>query len=208
MTNPINTLVRIAILGDANVGKTCILHSLTNKEFNFKIQPTIGAAFSQIEIPVLDDKEHIELQIFDCAGSERFNSLLPMYLRGIDTVILVFSVCNRQSMDNILNKWLNILKEHDIRYVYCVGNKTDLDFDIEHILKVFDQFEISFKIYRTRQFLTSAKTGENIESMFLKIAEDACLRNVEPLPDDVINPKIKILQNTEETTKKLWCCNT
>ena len=59
-------LFKIVILGDSNVGKTCLLQQFVNKQFSMSYKATVGADFLSKEISV--DEEPITLQIWDTAG--------------------------------------------------------------------------------------------------------------------------------------------
>ena len=165
--------------------------------------PTIGAAFNTLKIPI--NEKNIELQVFDCAGSDRFNTLLPIYLRGVYYCILIYSVDDLDSQKSILARWAEYIQEHNITHLYIVGNKIDLGFHDTHtefLEKVRECFNPD--IVQVKYYLTSAKTGEGIYNLFTQIAEDVYLLNVESLPDDVINDSPIVLE-TKKWYKNLKC---
>ena len=108
---PINEIksyvIKCVILGDTNVGKTSVVnYYLTNKMKN--TDTTLGAIFWLIDKQI-DNGDIIKLNVWDTAGQERYNSLLPMYTRGADIIIIVFDYSVKSSYENV-NKWLNNLK--------------------------------------------------------------------------------------------------
>lgn len=46
--------------------------------------------------------------LWDTAGQEKFNSLIPGYLRGANCAILVYDVTNQKSFEDC-EKWLEIV---------------------------------------------------------------------------------------------------
>ena len=70
------------MLGDAGVGKTCIVNRYIHKYFGSK-EPTIGANFVSKEVfvqPIATiEPAKIKLKIWDTAGNERFRSLMNLY---------------------------------------------------------------------------------------------------------------------------------
>lgn len=67
------------------------------------------------------------LQLWDTAGQERFRSLIPSYLKDAICAIIVFDVCNKQSLVDA-EKWLKLYSENKAfeGYTVLVGNKIDL----------------------------------------------------------------------------------
>lgn len=57
-------LFKIIIIGEAGVGKTCLLHQYTHSEFKSEYNVTVGVEFSSKIIP-LDSKTTAKLQIWD-----------------------------------------------------------------------------------------------------------------------------------------------
>jgi len=84
-------LLKIIILGNSSVGKTCIMNQYVNKKFSSKYRVTIGADFLTKEI-MIDDKL-VTIQIWDTAGQARgidhtvWQSILQHYVvRGEDGI--------------------------------------------------------------------------------------------------------------------------
>ena len=57
-------LFKLIIVGEAGVGKTCLLHQYTHNEFKSEYNVTIGVEFCSKIIP-LDSKTTAKLQIWD-----------------------------------------------------------------------------------------------------------------------------------------------
>ena len=70
---------KIVIIGDTNVGKTCIIERLINNKFG-NTKSTIGASHTDIKI------KGINLNIWDTAGQERFRSMINMYYKSKNTI--------------------------------------------------------------------------------------------------------------------------
>lgn len=157
-------IIKIAIVGDYAVGKTAIVRRYINREFrDGGLKMTVGVDFAKKTCQVLGRK--VSIQIWDTAGQERFYSLITSYLRSAYAIIVVCDVTRDQTILSIDQRWAstidNQVDEHVPRIV-CF-NKTDelrrtdrQDFDRdEELVRKF-----------TAVYKTSAKTGENIDSMF------------------------------------------
>lgn len=103
------------------------LSQYTSKGFSPQYKATIGLDFTVKEI-VIDDHE-IALQLWDSSGQERFRSINTALYRGSDCCILVFSINNRESFQNI-SRWKASFLEHcssEEPSFVLVGNKNDLE---------------------------------------------------------------------------------
>ena len=118
--------IRIGLLGDAEVGKTSIIRSLIEREFDTEYLPTIGLdKFEKKEY--LEGGKEIKLIVWDTSGQERFRSIALKALKHIDGIVLVFDITNRQSFDN-LDDWISIIRKNFLNpIVILCGNKTDID---------------------------------------------------------------------------------
>lgn len=165
-------LFKAVIIGDANVGKTSILHRFTDDTFEPKYKATVGVDFAFRNIK-LEDGTVFKIQIWDTAGQERFNSFTRAYYRGASILLLVFDITNEQTFAN-LDRWLSELRrayETDCApiEVVLVGNKCDLERDREVSVADARAFAIQHGIEHYVE--TSAKTGRNVEKCFQDIAQ-------------------------------------
>ena len=158
---------KIIIIGDPGVGKSCISVKAIKDKFIEGYETTVGFDFFTYCIKMND--QIIQLKIWDTCGLEVYRALIHNFFRNTSLAILVYSIDNKESFKN-LNFWLNDLKTQsnpDIKII-LIGNKKDLNAKREVT------FEQGQKFYKEKQFQlffeTSAKTGENIQEVFLESA--------------------------------------
>jgi small GTP-binding protein len=94
---------RIIFVGDSGIGKTALIHHSLRHRFSASLTQTIGAPITDIETDI--EGEHVRFQFWDTAGQGRYRNVIPMYFKGISSVILVFSMTGRQSFLN-LDDWV------------------------------------------------------------------------------------------------------
>lgn len=88
---------------------------------------TIGASFRTKRVLDVDSGTTVRLQIWDTAGQERFRSISKLYYRGASAVLLVYSIVDEQSFEE-MGRWLMELKSNlgeDV-VVHVVGTKSDV----------------------------------------------------------------------------------
>ena len=72
-------ILRVLLIGNSSVGKTCILKRFSDEEFDPNFITTIGVDF---KIKTLDyHGKSVQLQVWDTAGQERFQSITKTYYR-------------------------------------------------------------------------------------------------------------------------------
>eukprot|EP00826_Nyctotherus_ovalis_P030927 TRINITY_DN2469_c0_g1_i12.p1 TRINITY_DN2469_c0_g1~~TRINITY_DN2469_c0_g1_i12.p1 ORF type:complete len:181 (-),score=36.89 TRINITY_DN2469_c0_g1_i12:144-611(-) len=117
-------LVKLIIIGDSGVGKTCLLTRFAENKFTASHISTIGIDFL-IKMLRVDDVT-IKLQIWDTAGQDRFRTITQNYYKNAVGVILVYDCTSETSFNNI-RSWMKQLESHanhDVIKV-LVGNKYD-----------------------------------------------------------------------------------
>ena len=158
--------LKILLIGDSSVGKTSLLFRYTDNYFSEEMISTIGVEYKEKVITLNNRK--IALQIWDTSGQERFRSITQNFYRGADGVFFVFDVTNKNSFENI-KVWLNEPQVVELNsQKILVGNKIDLK--EQRVISKEKMEELGVKINLV-SFETSAKTGENVEEIFTKIAE-------------------------------------
>lgn len=164
--------LKLLIIGESNVGKTSILQRFIENKFETSFSTTIGIDFRSKTIQV--DEKEIELQIWDTAGQERFFSITRSYYRGSDGIFLTFDLSSEGSF-NSLNKWIGEIKDKVDEKVpiFLLGNKKDLldgtEQEINQLKTITKIKEISEEL-KVSWYATSAKSGENIEEIFMDMA--------------------------------------
>ncbi|KAI5395385.1 Ras- protein RABE1a, variant 2 [Lathyrus oleraceus] len=119
-------LIKLLLIGDSGVGKSCLLLRFSDGSFTTSFITTIGIDF-KIRTIELDGKR-IKLQIWDTAGQERFRTITTAYYRGAMGILLVYDVTDESSFNNIKN-WIRNIEQHASDNVnkILVGNKADMD---------------------------------------------------------------------------------
>lgn len=178
-------LFKVVLVGNAGVGKTCLVRRFTQGLFPPGQGATIGVDFMIKTVEVEGEKikvnaaicqsdsfwndEIFQLQIWDTAGQERFRSITQSYYRSAHALILVYDISCQPTFD-CLPDWLREIQEYANSKVLkiLVGNKTDRD-DREIPTQIGEEFAKQHDMY----FLeTSAKEAENVERLFYEIAAE------------------------------------
>ncbi len=94
---------KIVIIGDTGVGKTCIINRFITDKFEDQRNSTIGAAFYTKKIEY--NENNFSLDFWDTAGQERFRSILPIYFRNVDILIIVIDVTS--DIKTQLQHWID-----------------------------------------------------------------------------------------------------
>jgi Ras-related protein Rab-8A len=92
-------LIKLLLIGDSGVGKSCLLLRFSDDSFTTSFITTIGIDF-KIRTIELDNKR-IKLQIWDTAGQERFRTITTAYYRGAMGILLVYDVTDESSFNSI-----------------------------------------------------------------------------------------------------------
>lgn len=122
MSKERKNIFKIAIVGEAGVGKSSIVERIVRDRFIGDASSTIGAAYSQYKVK---DNTY---QIWDTAGQERYHSLLPMYLRDSRVVLVVYDVGSKHSIERIKEHWYDFVLNNvdEDCMVLLIGNKWDI----------------------------------------------------------------------------------
>lgn len=164
----IDLQIKLLMIGDSAVGKTCLLLRYANDSFSSTFISTIGIDFKIKNIVV--DGKRIKLQIWDTAGQERFRTITTTYFRGAQGIILVYDVTDKKTFASI-REWMSQIKIHADNNVnkILVGNKCDLKdaraVSYEEGVDLAKEFDLKF-------FEASAKHYLNVEEIFTSIVTD------------------------------------
>jgi|EP00927_Polykrikos_kofoidii_P057794 small GTP-binding protein len=155
---------KLVLLGDASVGKSCLVVRFAKGEFYEYQEPTIGAAFMTQTVNL--GSEVVKFEIWDTAGQERYKSLAPMYYKGAAAAVIVYDITSKESFD-AAKSWVVELQNAET-LIALAGNKSDLDanrvVDKEAVQAYAEEMGILF-------METSARSGQNVCEIFQQIAQ-------------------------------------
>ncbi|CAM1510435.1 Fc.00g007700.m01.CDS01 [Cosmosporella sp. VM-42] len=198
-STPWDYIAKLVCIGDSGCGKSSLTIRLCEGRFSPQHDVTIGVEFGSRIVPVgpphskppaLTDaasdglpepprdasgpQKHMKLSLWDTAGQETYKSVTRSYFRGASGALLVFDLSRKQTFQHVTD-WLNDLRliaEPDI-VVILVGNKADLTQHEDNKREVTQQeAEEWAKRNGVMEYVeTSAKSGENVENAFMRVAE-------------------------------------
>ncbi len=173
--------VKAIVVGDAGVGKTCILKRLADSEFHENEKPTIGVDFMIRTFDATKSGRAFKLQCWDTAGQERFRSLVRSYFNGAYVLLFVFDLCRKETLLSIEEFWREYAcwsrgvrgffeSAHTPGAVaYLVGNKCDR----VSLREVTTDEGATYALQHGMKYLEmSALTGESVASEFQSIIDD------------------------------------
>ena len=166
-----NYVLKIAILGDAGVGKTSIVNKFVDDTFKEDYKATIGANILKKDIKLPELNSNAKLVLWDLAGQVQYEKARSAYYEGCSGALLVYDITRFSSFDNINAKWLADYKGHvskEQMYI-LVGNKNDLE---DHRgVKKEDGKNLANEINALEFIETSAKDNINVDDAFTILAK-------------------------------------
>jgi len=159
---------KVVVLGSGGVGKSALTVQFVTGCFMEKYDPTIED-FYRKEIEV--DGSPSVLEILDTAGTEQFASMRDLYIRNGQGFVIVYSVTNHQTFQDIKNmrEQITRVKGTDRVPLLLVGNKVDL----EHQREVATMEGLALAQAWNCPFIeASARIKMNVNEVFAEIVRE------------------------------------
>lgn len=156
---------KIILIGDGGVGKTTLIRRFVYDMFDDKYIQTIGTKVSKKKLEYPENNVELTLMIWDVQG-QRNDPLLHKYFVGAEGALLVCDVTRYQTYEH-LSEWINEFYETVGKVpIILLANKSDLKAQMQ-----FGSAEMASlaEKYHTKYYLTSAKTGDNVEKAFREL---------------------------------------
>ena len=187
MVNEYQMKTKVCLVGEAAVGKTSLIRRFFQDVFDDSYITTLGAKVSkkeiQVEIPEKDLLIQMDMIIWDIMGEKGVRDLLrEAFFSGAKGILGVCDLTRYSSLKE-LDDWVQSVFQvvGEIAVVYAV-NKVDLRDEVM-LLYGEQDIEMSAQAFDATYFYTSAKTGEHVQMIFQRLAEDIVRRN---LPTDIV----------------------
>ncbi len=150
---------KIVLTGCFGVGKTSLFNQFLYQRFSEKNVTTIGV---KVDKKVVDmEGRQVSMLIWDIAGEIAQDKVPQSYFLGSSAVIYVFDISRPNTWASLKSDIEFLEKLVSGALIKIVGNKLDL---------VTPQEREALTQQVPTSILTSAKTGENVEKLFLEVA--------------------------------------
>lgn len=156
---------KVCLLGDFSVGKTSLVRRFVYDLFDDKYITTIGVKVSRktVVIPRESDLAEVTMMLWDLAGSEKFDRVRASYVRGTAGAVLVCDLTRPETLDHLQVYADDLLSVSPDARLIMAANKCDLtdqqQLGAEQIETLACERDMPY-------YLTSAKTGDEVEHLF------------------------------------------
>jgi small GTP-binding protein len=161
--------IKVVLLGEPGVGKTCIINRFSYDKYNEKTVSSISAQFITKNFKLEDINKEIKFEIWDTAGQEKFHSLAKIFYKDAKVICLVYDITLRESFEKMKSYWYEqeVLLNADGQPIFAVvGNK----YDLYESSQVSNEEALEFaKSIRAIFQYTSAKQSSGINELFNNI---------------------------------------
>lgn len=159
-------VLKIALGGEGNVGKTTLIRRLCTGKFDAARMITIGVDFHLYDIQ--HDNQAARLIVWDVSGQDQFEFTRRAFYRGSKAVGLVYDVSQRTTFER-LPKWRDEIRSilPNVPFVLA-GNKTDLPRQVS----TAEGLALA-KAWRVPSFETSCLHGNGVREFFHALAHVA-----------------------------------
>lgn len=151
---------KVILTGSFGVGKTSLFEQFLYSKFSKKYLTTIGVKVDKKVINVAG--KELSLIIWDIAGEVKQDKVPNSYFLGTSAIIYVFDVTRKSTYEGLKQDLEHLNKMLPNGITSIVGNKVDL-VNNDFIQDLKQNIPLPWNI------LTSAKTGKNVEQLFMEI---------------------------------------
>lgn len=185
---------KLVVLGAGGVGKSCLTVQFVQGVYLDTYDPTIEDSYRKtIEI----DSKVFDLEILDTAGVAQFTAMRELYIKSGMGFLLVYSVTDRQSLEELMDLREQVLRIKDVNRVpmVLIGNKADLT--DERVVSIEEGIEVSSKWGKVPFYETSALLRSNVDEVFVDLVRQIMRNELEAVNN---NPKGTTNRNARNLT--------
>ena len=209
---------KMILVGDSNAGKTSLFRKISKNVFNEKMVSTIGIDKTTLEYEInikeneKEVKKNIQILLFDTAGQERYLSSTKSYYKRANGVILLYSIIDKRSFDN-LSKWLNEVKEvldnheKDKYLIFLIGTKYDIVKDNEDLRQVTVNEASDFCDKNNLLWYGEYSSKDTSQETFNNLFAEFGKKLYEKIGfNRIVGDNVSVLSSKKTKKKKHRCC--
>ncbi|MEH2058558.1 MAG: Rab family GTPase [Nostoc sp.] len=164
---------KICLFGDFGVGKTSLIRQFVESKFSDEYLSTVGVKLSRKLICVsqkdLLDRQDLQLIIWDIEGSNKFKAVAQNYFQGSKGAVIVGDVTQPETLNHIQEHIQTFLAVNPKSYIVVALNKSDM-IAAEYLENIRKMYNFTTKNNILDTYITSAKTGNNVDEIFHTLA--------------------------------------
>ena len=171
--------IKLMVVGDGGVGKTCLLKAFSGEKFPGKYSSVSGdySMLLKIQNTNTNTEENLTLDLFDSKGHEELDRLRPLSYPNTDIFLICFSVAGPSSLKRVKEYWFPEIKHHCPNTPFIlVGTKVDLRGDratVDELAKKQEEAvskeegeRMAESVKAAKYLECSALTGEGVKNVF------------------------------------------
>lgn len=168
-TKPVRQLTKkVCLLGDFSVGKTSLVRRFVEGRFDERYLSSIGVKVDRkiVRLATSAGEVVLTLMLWDLAGGPELSPAAPGYYRGASGAVIVCDLTRSETLDTVQAYARGFLMANPAARLVMAANKVDLvqerQVSITQLAAVAAQADAPV-------FMTSAKTGEQVDAMFQRL---------------------------------------
>ena len=162
--------IKIILVGNASVGKTCLISAFFSHPFDTQSNSTVAPSYSCADIKRTDGKR-VSLQIWDTAGQERYHSVGRLFYRDADVALVCYHPGDQLSVEAI-QMWIESVRDEVENAKIClVITKSDLLNESQLQQIEMEAHGIAIQYGAEKLFVTSALKNTGIQELFKECAD-------------------------------------
>jgi len=154
--------LKVIVVGDGTVGKSSLTQRYVKGNFTSEYKKTLGVDFLTKRTEI--NNTEVEYLIWDTAGQEYYDAITKRYYKGAHAALIVFSVENLESFNNVLKWKEKVQAECGKIPLILVMNKVDLP-EEQKLVSHQEAEDLAMKLNLVF-FPTSVKDNKNIKAIF------------------------------------------
>ena len=162
---------KILLLGDGAVGKTSLIRRFVVDKFSDDYITTIGTKVTKKDLRLESPGKVTDLtfMIWDVLGQKGYKGIQESSFQGAKGALLIYDVTRSETSESLQDYWIpHLMSVTEAMPIVLVGNKVDLAESRRGAQEALDDLK---DVLGVPGFLSSAKTGLNVEAGFLALAK-------------------------------------
>ena len=159
---------KIVVVGDSDTGKTNLINRFVFDRYDDQIYHTYSSNFSNKRVKLYNEID-INTNIWDTMGGERYRSLLRIFLRYSQGIIIVYDISKKYTFESV-RYYLDLIRDIDPNVIVgLVGNKIDIEFNSDYYYRREVTTEEGQEFAEDHNLLfyeTSGKDAINVDEFF------------------------------------------